>query len=251
MASLDQIRKLSHELRLHGIHANADLRAQESLANNLHPLDFLQLIMEDERRYRKEVAAKRLVSKAQFRHSVDLEDWDTSYDRGISRQRLKDLGCFSFFNNRENLIIYGKTGEGKTHIAIALGRRLCHEGISTQFCSTNLLFEEIAAQKAAGKYLDFIRKITKTNVLILDDFALRNYTHDEATILLDILEARYRKGIVMITTQVNAQGWTKLFEDAVISEAITDRLTKPAQSLTLKGGSYRDRLNNEKKEKNT
>jgi DNA replication protein DnaC len=79
-------------------------------------------------------------------------------------------------------------------------------------------------------------------VLILDDFGLRNYTHEEATALMDILEERYRKGIQIVTSQVNAKGWVKLFDDPVIAEAIVDRLEHPSVLLTLKGGSYRERL---------
>ena len=111
----------------------------------------------------------------------------------------------------------------------------------------NLLFEEILSEKASGKYLAFIKRINKANILILDDFGLRNYTHEEATTLTDVLEERYQKGSVIITSQVDPKGWTKLFEDPVIAEAITDRLIHPSQTITLKGGSYREKLNSKTK----
>jgi DNA replication protein DnaC len=75
-------------------------------------------------------------------------------------------------------------------LAIALGKRICDEGASTRFFSTNLFFEEASAEKTAGKYQPFIRNLAKTAVLILDDFALCNYTHDEANILLEVIEER-------------------------------------------------------------
>lgn len=110
------------------------------------------------------------------------------------------------------------------------------------FFSVNLLFEECQAEKLAGRYLIFIRRIKKTPVLILDDFGLRNYTHEEASVLIDLLEEHYQKGSVILTSQVDPKGWAKLFEDPVIADAIVDRLTKPSRQLTLKGGSYRDKL---------
>lgn len=249
MSMLDQTRILAHELRLPGIHAALERRAAEALSNQQLPLDFMRLILEDERLYRKEMLSKRLVEKAKFRSGADLVDWDQTYDRGVSKQKLKDLSCLSFFHNKENLLLYGKTGEGKTHLSIGLGRRLCQEGVKTHFFSANLLFEEIAAEKASGRYLNFIAQTAKTGVIILDDFGLRNYTHDEATILLDILEARYQKGVTIVTSQVDSKGWRKLFDDPVIQEAIVDRLTKPSQTVVLTGGSYRDHLSVSEKQK--
>src|SRR5690606_20509231 len=152
-----------------------------------------------------------------------LEEWDASANRGISKAKLKELGLLNFYHKKQNLLITGKTGVGKTHLAIALGNRLCRDGASTAFYSTNLFFEEVAAEKAAGRYLRLVRKLSKVKIIVLDDFALRNYTHDEANVLLEMLEERYRKGIMIITSQVSPEGWKPLFEDPVIAEAITDR----------------------------
>ena len=113
---------------------------------------------------------------------------------------------------------------------------------STRFTSVSFLFEEMAAARAAGKYLAFLRQMNQSKVLILDDFGLRNYTHEEATCLVDLLEERYRKGTVIVTSQVNDKGWQKLFDDPVVGEAVVDRLTKPSIKIVLSGGSYRDRL---------
>lgn len=242
MDILAQVKALTHEMRLHGLHASLERRASEALADQMHPLDFIRLLLEDERCHRKEMVAKRLLTKAKFRRSCDIEGWDMTRDRGISKQRLRDLTSLSFLRSKENLLIFGRTGEGKTHLAMALGQRLCWEGVATRFFSTNLLFEEVNAEKVCGRYLNFINNITKIPVIILDDFGLRSYSHDEATILLDILEARYQRGLIIVTSQVDSQGWGNLFADAIIREAILDRLTKPGQSIVLSGGSYRDHL---------
>lgn len=240
---LDQIRNLSHQMRLFGIHSAADRRAQEALSGQLHPLEFLRLILEDEKLSRKDRAAKALTTKARFRFKADIEDWDQTFDRGITKQKLRELSTLGFLHNRENLLILGKTGEGKTHLAIAIGKRVCQEGHKTLFLSVNFLFEEIAAARAAGRYLSYVKGLIKTEAIILDDFGLRNYTHDEATSLMDILEERYQKGVVILTSQVNPEGWLKLFEDPVIAEAIVDRIVHPSQKLILKSGSsYREKL---------
>lgn len=233
---------LSHDLRLFGIHSGVERRSAEALSQGLHPLEYLRLVLEDEKLFRQERTAKILATRARFRSDAALEDWDHNHDRGISRAQFKDVAALGFYASRESLLVVGPTGTGKTHMAIALGKKLCGEGIGVQFHSVNLLFEECQAEKVAGRYLNLIRRLKQVAVLILDDFGLRNYTHEEANMLLDLLEERYQKGSVILTSQVDPKGWTKLFDDPVIAEAITDRLTKPSRQLTLKGASYREKL---------
>lgn len=238
----DQLRLIAHSLRLFGVHAHFEARANQAAGQGLSHLEFLRLVLEDEVLNRKERVAKALTTRAKFRSHVDLEDWDQSFDRGINQAKLRELATHAFIQSNENLLILGKTGEGKTHLAVALGRRLCNDSISTLFIPVNFLFEEVQAARAAGKYLGYIKKLSSVQALILDDFGLRNYTHDEATVLVDLLEDRHRKGSVIVTSQVDPRGWMKLFEDPVIAEAIVNRLEFPSLRINLKGGSYREKL---------
>ena len=241
----DQVKQLSHGLRLFGVHGGFEKRAQQAGSESLNHLEFLRLVLEDEFNQRKNAAAKRLLTKAKFRSAADLEDWDQTFDRGFTKTKLRELAAIGFYQSQENLLLLGKTGAGKTHLAIAIGRRLCTENISTLFFPVNFLFEEVMAAKAAGKYLPFVKKLSQSQVIILDDFGLRNYTHDEANVLVDILEDRHRKGSVVVTSQVDTNGWLKLFEDPVIAEAIVSRLEHPSQKLIIGGGNYREKLQNQ------
>jgi DNA replication protein DnaC len=233
------IQSLAGKLRLNGIYHGLGRRIEEAITANLHPSEFLKLILEDEDLYRRNVRAAALTKRAKFRSQCDLENWDQSRPRGITKTKLKDLTTTSFYHKKENLIILGPTGVGKTHLAIALGRILCQKEITVSFSSVNILFEQLQADKTAGRYLMALTKIAKSQVLILDDFGLRNYTHDEAISLLEILEERYNKGIVIVTSQVKPEGWRTLFEDSVISEAILDRLNNPSENIDLTGESFR------------
>lgn len=234
--------RLSHELRLFGVHSSLERRSAEALASSQHPLEYLKLVLEDERLFRQERTAKMLATRARFRSGAELENWDHAHDRGLSKAQFRELATLAFHHNLENLLIIGSTGTGKTHLAIALGKKLCSQGTGVQFCSVNLLFEECQAEKVAGRYLNFVKRIKQVPTLILDDFGLRNYTHEEATVLVDLLEERYQKGSVIVTSQVSPKGWKKLFEDPVIADAIVDRLTKPAKLYEFTGPSYRDKL---------
>jgi DNA replication protein DnaC len=236
------VRRLAHELRLFGIHAACEARAHTALSDSQHPLEFLALLLEDERLARRDRLAKSLTTRAKFRHQADIQDWDQSFERGLTKAQIKELSVLSFYHNKENLIVCGRTGEGKTHLAIALGRRLCQEALSVAFLPVNRMFEEVLAARSQGKLIGYLNRMNQTQVLIFDDFGLRSYTHDEATILVELLEARARKGPVIVTSQVDPKGWLSLFEDPVIAEAIVDRLLHPARKIQLKGGSYRERL---------
>ena len=164
----------------------------------------------------------------------------------------KDLLQLQFIKQKNNLLLLGKTGAGKTHLAITLGRKICESNLSVMFLPMTLMFEEVIVAKSAGKLLGYLNKLNQTQVLILDDFGLRNYTHDEANVLVELLEARSKKGPVIVTSQVDPEGWYKLFEDPVIAEAVVDRLKNPSQKIQLIGPSYREKLaaQNQKKEKN-
>ena len=238
----DQMRILSHQLRLFGVHGSFEKRSAQAEGQGLSCLEFLRLVLEDEIIHRKERTAKGLMTRAKFRVVADLEDWDQSYDRGLTKSKLKELSAMSFVASGENLLLLGRTGEGKTHLAVAIGRRLCADNVATLFIPVNFLFEEVQAAKTAGKYLQYIKKLTQVKVLILDDFGLRNYSHDEANVLVDLLEDRHRRGSVIVTSQADPKGWTKLFEDPLIAEAIVSRLEHPSQKLILKGGNYREKL---------
>ncbi len=128
-------------------------------------------------------------------------------------------------------------GEDKTHLATTLGRKICQDNILVDFLPVNLMFEEVLAARSSGKMIGYLKKLNPTRVLILDDFGLRQYTHEEATVLIELIEARARKGPVIITSQVDPKGWFKLFEDAVIAEATVDRMINPSQRVVLKVGS--------------
>jgi DNA replication protein DnaC len=124
-----------------------------------------------------------------------------------------------------------------------VGRKVCQSNQSVAFLPVNLMFEEVLAARAAGKMLNYLNRLNQTHVIIFDDFGLRSYTHEEANVLVELLEGRVKKGPIIVTSQVDPKGWYKLFEDPVIAEAIVDRMVNPSQKIKLTGGSYRERLN--------
>lgn len=237
-----EIRKLTHELRLFGMHESFERRCAEAAQEGLSGEELLSRILEDEKLNRKNKTSKMLETKAKFRRESLLEQWDSTIERGISKTKLRELATLGFWQAKKNLIIVGQTGSGKTQLSIALGRVACQMQLSVLFLPVNQFFEDALANRASGKMIVWMKRIKKFDIVILDDFALRNYTHEEAVFLIDFLEDRYRKSVHIISSQVDVDGWNTLFEDPVIADALIDRMKNPSEKIKLTGGSYRESL---------
>jgi len=242
IVEIERIKKSINELRLSGIHESLDRRIAEALADNLSYEVFLSLLIEDERQSRKNKIAKKLDTLAQFRRESYFENWDSGIDRGLSKQKVRELSTVGFFQEKKNLIILGPTGCGKTHLSIAIGKSACQLQLSVLFTSLNQLFEDALSHRVSGKYATWSKKTKNIDIIIFDDFGLRTYTHDEAIILLDLIEDRYQKKVHIFSSQVEVEGWKTLFEDPVIADAIVDRIKNPSEKIKMTGGSYRERI---------
>ncbi len=158
-----------------------------------------------------------LRKRAKFRGRAFLEEFNVDPKRGITKSLIQQFKTLFFVEGYQNLFFIGGTGAGKSFLAQAIGHEGCLSSHETLFMSVNRLFKEIDMAEAQKNYLSYLARLSKVRLLILDDFGLRIYSHE-------ILEDRYRKGSVIITSQVKPQGWSALFDDKVIAEAILDRL---------------------------
>lgn len=231
--------ELVNELKLYGIKESLDYRISEAAQAHLSHQEFLALLLEDENLYRKNKRSERLRKRARFNNQSLLENFEIDSTRGVNKTLIKAFSSLKFVDEKQNIILIGGTGVGKSFLAQAIGHQVCLNGFETFFTSSNKLFKEVQAQDAAGTYLKYLERIKRATLLIIDDLGLRNYTHEEANALYDILEDRYQKGSTIITSQVKPQGWKALFEDPVIAEAIVDRITSCAHEVLIKGPTRR------------
>ena len=124
----DQILKLASELKLQGLKDSLERRLEEATKAGLHHAEFLQLVLEDERFHRAQTKGLRLSKKAKFKSECAIEEWDSSFDRGIAKSQINEWARLGFLTRKQNLIIEGKTGVGKSHLASSRGRRACAQG---------------------------------------------------------------------------------------------------------------------------
>jgi DNA replication protein DnaC len=237
---------LLNDLQFHGMKQSFQYRLGEVTQSNLSHQQFFTFLLEDEKLYRKNRRSEMLRKRAKFREIAHLEEFTVDPKRGITRSLIQQFKTLFFIDGFQNLFFIGGTGAGKSFLAQAIGSESCLSGHETLFISINRLFKEIEMAEAQKNYLSYLAKLSKVRLLILDDFGLRKYSHKEATIFYEILEDRYRKGSVIITSQVKPQAWASLFEDKVIAEAILDRLIASSQTIDVKGESFRGSQNKKK-----
>ena len=149
--SIKEIRYLVSELKLHGMYQSLERRLENLSKEGRTPEELVLQLLEDEKQHRKNVATKTLETRAKFRRESLLENWDSSFERGVSKSKIRDLATLGFWNLKKNLIIVGSTGSGKTQLSIAIGRSACQLGLSVLFVSVQQLLEEASAQKGGWK----------------------------------------------------------------------------------------------------
>jgi DNA replication protein DnaC len=234
------IKAVVESLKLYGILEFLEHRLEQASMQCLTPAEILTLFLEDEALYRKNLAIANLEKKATFRRKCVLETMEISAERGLSKTKLRELSMLGFWNSKKNLIFVGPTGVGKTEVSIAVGRAACAQKLSVKFWGMEEFLEEVHRHRTIGKITNLIKKLNSVDIIVLDDFGLRPYSHDEAVFLARFLEERYKNKIHIISSQVNTTAWKSLFEDKVIADAIVDRLLNPSEKIVLSGTSLRE-----------
>ena len=226
-------------LRLGGMLETLDLRLDQAGQGRLGYLEFLELLLEDEigRRAAKGLASR--VSKAHFEEQKTLEEFDWSFNPTIPAARIRDLATGQFIARKESVLLCGPVGVGKTFIAQALGHQACRLGYSVLFTKMTRLLADLGGGRADGTWAVRLRRYLHPDVLIIDDFGLKEFTLPQAEDTYELICERCRAGSIIVTSNRSPQDWYALFPNPVLAESALDRLINRAHHLTLVGKSYR------------
>ena len=195
----------------------------------------------DDRNNRK---IERQVRNARFRYKANMEQMHFDIDRNLDKNQMMRLAECSFVQRKENLLITGSTGIGKSYIASAIGNQACTLGYKVVYTNTAKLFSRLKMAKADGSYLREISKIERQDLLILDDFGLQPMDNHSRSVLMEIIEDRHGKRSTIITSQLPVVQWYEVIGEQTIADAILDRIVHDAYRLELKGESLRKRQKN-------
>lgn len=187
---------------------------------------------------------KRLITRARFRYQASMEQIDYAAKRDLDKNQMLRLSSCSWITNKQNIIVSGSTGLGKSFLASALGHQACMQGYKVFYRNCSKLFDELKIAKADGTYIKEIGKIEKHDLLILDDFALKPLDNNQRLILLEILEDRHGKRSTIITSQLPVSKWHDVIGDPTIADAILDRMVHSSHRIELVGDSLRKKYKN-------
>ena len=227
------------KLKLHGMarayQAVLSMPVQDQPTIN----QFIARLVEPEIEERTCKRTELLLRLGRLRYNAILEHVHCNPHRNLDKEKLLMVADCGFINRSENILITGATGCGKSFLACAIGRQACSFGYRTLYLGMNRFLERISLSKLDGTYIKFLNQIEKIHLVILDDSGMYPLDNVARLALLQILEDRYGKKSMIITSQLPINTWYEYFGESTIADAIMDRLSVNAHRFELKGESLR------------
>lgn len=224
-----------NEMKLFGMAKGFTERIGKTDHSELSHGEFVGLLIDDERLDRENRRLTMLLRIAKFKQQASLEDIDYRFPRGLNKQLILELSTGEWIARKQNILITGPTGIGKSYVAEALGRQACRRGHSARLLRVPRLFEMLSVAKADASHLNLITQLGKTQVLILDDFGLTHPDESERKDLLEIIEERHGLWPTIVTSQLPTKDWHGIIGEPTIADAICDRIFHNAIKIELSG----------------
>lgn len=227
------------QLRLQGMHHAYHSQLELPMNQQLEGHDLVAQLVQSEQLSRANEKTAYYLKLAKLRLPATIEQIESSPTRNLTKQQMATLAEGRYLQQGENILITGSTGCGKSYLACALGHQACLQGYKTTYLNMNRLIEKITLSKLDGSYIKMLNHFEKQTLIILDDFGLQNLGQDVRLTLLQLLEDRYGKKSIIITSQLPIAKWYEYINDPTLADAIMDRLTANANRIELKGESLR------------
>lgn len=233
-------------LKLTGMQAALAEQAEREDISQMPFMDRLALLLDREAMIREDRQLTSRLRRAKLRYpEACLEDLDQRGERALPTGLIEQLASPQWISKQRNVLISGATGVGKSYLACALAQKACRDGYSAHYERLPVLLGGLRLARADGTYAKRFKALSRSRVLILDDYGLAVLEHDERRELLEILEDRYQRRSTIVTSQLPINQWHEAIGDPTFADAILDRLIHNAYRVDLKGESMRKRLEQE------
>jgi DNA replication protein DnaC len=234
----DLVRRLKR-LRLGGLVPTLADRVSAAHQAKLSPLEFLELLLQDEIDRRESHTLSQRLAAAGFEEAVSVEQivWDTPVS--FDRPRVRALFNLQWLAAHENVIFCGPVGVGKTFLACALGHSACRAGARVRFVKVARLLQALHQSRADNSFDRELRSWVAPDLLLLDDFGLRKLSAQQSSDFYDVLVERHTRASTILTSNRAVEEWVALFDDPILANSALDRFAHRAHQIVMEGPSLR------------
>lgn len=236
---MQQLIKDLKELKLSAMASNLEEQSNVPLNHSLSFEERLGLLIHAEMTGRRNRKINRLLKGSSLKPGVRVEDIDCDETRGLKRSTFLSLIRLDFMTMHQNIVISGATGCGKTHLACAIGNKVCIEGKRVKFVKLPVFLEELQLSHVNGGFMKLLQNLMQVDLLILDDFGITPINELQQHDLLTIIDDRYKLKSTIFTSQLPVKSWHKYLGEPTMADAILDRVLSQAVRIELKGDSLR------------
>lgn len=229
------------QLRLSGVLETLEGRNRQAIDDKWSFLEFLSRILEDEVERRSQKQLHLRLRRGALNSTKTLEGFDFNFNPHLNRQQILELATCEFVRQKRNLLICGPTGVGKSHLAQALGQEAACQGLDVLFSSVQKMLSHFNGGRADNSWERRMNTYLRPDLLILDDFGLKSIQPPGPEDLYDVINERYERGSILLTSNRAPNEWSDLFLDPLLASAGLDRLLDRAEVVVIRGPSYRAR----------
>jgi len=239
---MEEIKSRLISLRLPGMAQQWQTLVEMRRTGELSLSDGMHLLLQAEVDKRHENRYARLIKNAGFRYRASLEEVNADPTRGIDKTLIDRLATGEYIKSGQTILITGASGVGKSFLASAFGHRACQQGYTVSYHNMQKLLLQLKMARLDGSIIKLFDRWAKTNLMIIDDFGLTALQGQQQTDFLEIIEDRHAKQATIIASQMPVAGWFDVIGDAIIADAILDRLVHTAHRFEIKGESLRKNM---------
>lgn len=225
--------------RLHHAAKTYQDLAKSAAQDNISHLDFLERLLSEEAALRHERIVQTRIREARLPVIKTLDIFDWAHPTSIPKQLILNAFTFDFVDRKENFILLGPSGLGKSHVALALGYAACQNEIKTLWTTAADMVNALTAAKSDRTLTKAIRQYTAPRLLAIDELGFLPMDKDGSDLFFQIISHRYEQGSVVLSTNRAFKDWGKIFNDNTVATAILDRLVHHSEVAKIEGTSYR------------
>lgn len=239
MSSYTNLLNKLDELKLHQIKENLDIYIDLINAGDKTVVDALNELIKLEIGLKNERATNACVKVANFPFRKTFEDFDFSFQPTLNKEKIMDLGTLRFLEKKENVLLLGNSGVGKTHLSVAIGIAAARKRKSTYFINCHDLLLNLKRAHLENRLETRLKHYCKYKVLLIDEIGFLPISKEESNMFFQLINRRYEKTSTIITTNKEFSKWHEVFGDSTIANAILDRLLHHSIVEKITGRSYR------------